>query len=377
MAILGESQEMLADLVGRYLSDNFDFETRRAALSGTGWPDRLWQAFAQELGILALPFAEEQGGLGLGALDAMVVMEALGRGLAAEPFLSSIIGFGALANRVDPVAREGLAPLVAQVIAGDARVALCLVDADGAPGCGNRRLTAEGDGWRLTGDASIVLAAAAATQIVLSAAMPDGAIGLALLAKDAPGLDWADRPLIDGSMAGALAADVSLSGTGLLTRDAGELVHAVHDAMLAALGAEITGIIAALIDITVDFASQRTQFGKPITKFQVIQHRLADMYVEGELARSMTLLAALKQDGDPIERAAAAAACKARTATAGRMVAQNAVQIHGGIGTTDELIVGHYFKRLLAIEALYGSAASHVKRYARHRTDLGMPVAVV
>ncbi|HUD91332.1 acyl-CoA dehydrogenase family protein, partial [Sphingobium sp.] len=376
-AILGESQEMLADLVGRYLADNFDFETRRASLATSGWPVQLWQTFAQELGILALPFAEEQGGLGLGALDSMVVMEALGRGLAAEPFLSCVVGFGALVNGLGPARRAHLAPLIGEVIAGEARIALALVDARGAPGCGNRVLACDSEGWRLIGDAPIVPAAGCATHIVVSAAMPDGATGLVLLPRDASGLDWSDVPLIDGTMAGALKADLVLADTALIARDAGPILPAVHDAMLAALGAEITGIIATLIEITVDFARQRTQFGKAISSFQVIQHRMADMYVEGELARSMALLAALKLDGNPIERAAAAAACKARTAIAGRMVAQASVQIHGGIGTTDELVVGHYFKRLLTIEALYGGAASHVKQYSRHRAALGEPLPVV
>ncbi len=377
MSILGESQEMLADLVRRYLTENFDFETRRAALAKADWPHDLWQAFTQELGITGLPFAEELGGLGLGPLDTMVVMEALGRGLAAEPFLSTVIGFGALVKGLDQPAQGRLAPLVAQVIAGDARVALALVDADGAPGYGDRTLTRAGDGWRLTGHAPFVTAATGATQLVLSAGTPDGKTALILLSREAEGMTWAAMPLIDGTTAGAVDLDVMLADDSVLLLDAADLLHIVNDTLLAAIGAEITGIIATLIEITVDFAGQRTQFGKSIAKFQVIQHKLADMYVEGELARSMALLAALKLDGDPVERAAAAAACKARTARAGRMVAQSAIQIHGGIGTTDELIVGHYFKRLLTIEALYGGIATHEKQYARHRAALGTPLPVV
>jgi alkylation response protein AidB-like acyl-CoA dehydrogenase len=376
MAILGESQEMLADLVGRYLTENFDYEKRRHVLARDAWPADLWLAFAQELGITGLPFAEEQGGVGLGPLDIMVVMEALGKGLAAEPFLSSVVAFGALVNGLDAAARAPLSPLVGDVIAGDARVAIALADTQGAPGNGNRLLMPDGDNWRLTGDASIVTAAAGATHAIISAMMPDGTTALALAPRDAVGLVWTDLPLIDGTMASALKTDMLVPDTALIARDASDLLLAVHDAILAALGAEITGIVSALIAITVDFAGQRTQFGKAITQFQVIQHKMADMYVEGELARSMALLAALKLDGDPVERSAAAAACKARTATAGRMVAQNAVQIHGGIGTTDELVVGHYFKRLLAIEAIYGGAARHIKQYAGHRATLGSPLSV-
>jgi alkylation response protein AidB-like acyl-CoA dehydrogenase len=309
------------------------------------------------------------------------VMEALGRGLCAEPFLSSVIGFGALVAAIDAETRAALSPLVAEVIAGTGRVALALRDADGASGCGDRRLVRDGarggEGWRLTGSAPIVTAAAAATHVVVSAVLPDGKTALALLPRDANGLAWTDVPLIDGTLAGALVADARLAEADLIATDAQALLQAVHDATLAALGAEITGIIAALIAITVDFASQRTQFGKPIAQFQVIKHRLADMYVEGEIARSMALLAATKLDGDPVERAAAAAACKARTGKAGRMVGQNAIQIHGGIGTTDELIVGHYFKRLLAIEALFGGVSTHLKDYARHRETLGTPLPVV
>ncbi len=379
MVVLSESQQMLADMVGRYLAENYGFDTRRAALDASGWPSELWQALAGELGVTGLPFTGEQGGLSLGALDSMVVMEALGRGLCAEPFLSSVIGFGALVAAIDAQTRPALSPLVAEVIAGTARVAIAMRDADGAPGCGDRRLVRDGDGqgWRLTGSAPIVTAAAGATHVVVSAVLPDGKTALALLPRDANGLAWTDVPLIDGTLAGALVADARLDGADLIATDAQAPLDAVHDATLAALGAEITGVIAALIAITVDFASQRTQFGKPIAQFQVIKHRLADMYVEGEIARSMALLAATKLDGDPVERAAAAAACKARTGKAGRMVGQNAIQIHGGIGTTDELIVGHYFKRLLAIEALFGGVSTHLKDYARHRETLGTPLPVV
>ena len=375
MSLLGESQQMLGDMVGRYLADNHDFEARQASLSEEGWPSTLWSAFADELGIIGLPFSEAQGGLGLGPLDIMVVMEALGRGLAAEPFLSTVVGFGGLVNALGT--RPALSPLVADVIGGEARVALVLTDAQGAAEPGDRTLTRDGGAWTLKGGAAIVPAAAEATHVAISARTDAGAVALIILAKNAGGLSWSELPLIDGSKAAQLEIDARLDEAAIVTMDGAGAIQAAHDAVLAALCAEITGIIAALIDITVDFATQRAQFGKPIAKFQVIQHRMADMYVEGELTRSMALLAALKLDAATAETHAAVTACKARAGKAGRMVGQNAIQIHGGIGTTDELIVGHYYKRLLTIEALYGCADSHIKDYAEQRAALGYPIAVV
>ncbi|HKY82400.1 MAG TPA: acyl-CoA dehydrogenase family protein [Sphingobium sp.] len=372
MSILSESQEMLGDLVGRYLIDNYDFEARQAALKRDGWPSGLWSAFADELGILGAPFTEAQGGLGLGPLDSMVVMEALGRGLAAEPFLSSVVGFGALVGALETAEADASASLVAEVIGGRARIALALAD-----GAGDRILTRVGDGWRLEGGAPLVPSAGDATHVVISAKTAEGNSALIVMNRDAEGLHWSKIPLIDGTNAGGLEIDAVIDDASVITLVGDAAIQASHDALLAGLSAEITGILAALIEITVDFASQRTQFGKTLSTFQVLQHRMADMYVEGELTRSMALLAALKLDASPAERRATAAAAKARAGKAGRMVAQSAVQIHGGIGTTDELIVGHYFKRLLTIEALYGGADSHIKRYADQRAELGQPIPVV
>ena len=372
MSILGESQEMLGHLVSRYLIDNYDFEARQAALKRDGWPSSLWSAFADELGILGVAFNEALGGLGLGPLDSMVVMEALGRGLAAEPFLSSVVGFGALVNRLETDASDKLDALVGEVIGGRARIALALAD-----DAGGRTLTRLADGWSLQGSAPIVPSAGDATHVAISAKTAEGHMAIIMMDRSAEGLHWSSVPLIDGTGAGGLEIDAVIDDQAVITLDGEAAIQASHDALLAALSAEITGIIAALIEITVDFASQRTQFGKALSTFQVLQHRMADMYVEGELSRSMALLAALKLDASTAERRATLAAAKARTGKAGRMVAQSAIQIHGGIGTTDELIVGHYFKRLLAIEALYGSADSHIKRYADQRAQLGQPIPVV
>ncbi|NWK99146.1 pimeloyl-CoA dehydrogenase small subunit [Sphingobium lactosutens] len=372
MSILCESQEMLGDLVGRYLIDNFDFEARQATMRLDGWPSDLWRAFADELGILGLPFAEAKGGLGLGPLDTMVVMEQLGRALAAEPFLSSVVGFGALVNNLEAAEAGALASLIGRVIGGEARIALAVAD-DG----GQRTLTRGADGWRLKGSAPIIPSASDSTHVAISAETTEGGTALIVTERNADGLIWSAIPLIDGTSAGGLELDALIDDAAVITLRGKAAIAVCREAQLAALSAEITGIITALIEMTVDFAKQRTQFGKTLSSFQVLQHRMADMYVEGELTRSMGFLAALKLDAPAAERSAAVAAAKARAGKAGRMVAQNAIQIHGGIGTTDELIVGHYFKRLLAIEALYGSADSHIKRYADHRADLGQPIPVV
>jgi alkylation response protein AidB-like acyl-CoA dehydrogenase len=375
--MLGESQEMLGQLVERYLTDNYGLEVRQTALAQQSWPAALWQAFADKLGILGLPFPEAQNGLGLGPLDALVVMQALGRGLAAEPYLSSVIGLGALVNALPDDAAAALAPLVGVVIAGTARVGIAITEGSGELGTGDRRLASAEGSDRLTGSVGLVSAAGSATHILTSAATDAGEIVLILLERSAAGMIGRDIPTIDGNTALALDFDVTLADGAVISRQAAELTERMHDAMLAALTAEIVGIIDALTEITVDFAKQRTQFGKPIGQFQAIQHRLADMYVEGELARSMALLAAIKLDARETERRAAIAAAKARVGLAGRKVGESAIQIHGGIGTTDELIVGHYFKRLLAIEALFGGTHGQVERYAHYRAKLDAPLSVV
>lgn len=373
MSLINESQEMLGQAVGRYLSDNYDFESRTKALSQGLWPEALWQGFAEELGILGLPFPETHNGLGLGALDTMVVMQALGRNLAAEPFLSSVVGVGALTVALPADEAAALQPLVDAVISGTARVGLAISDALGDPGPGNRQLSAD----RLTGSIPIVAAASSATHFIVSAATPDGETALVLVERSAAGCESRPVPTIDGNTALALEFDVARSDATVVAVSADAAIEWAHDALHAALAAEIVGIVDALIEITVEFAKQRVQFSKPIAQFQVIQHRLADMYVEGELARSMAMLAAIKMDAPRTERRAAIAAAVARAGMAGRKVGEGAIQIHGGIGTTDELIVGHYFKRLLAIEALFGRTYGHVERYARYRTDLGQPIPVV
>lgn len=373
MSLLNESQEMLGHAVGRYLTENYGFESRFQALSRSHWPEALWQAFAKELGILGLPFPEAFGGLGLGALDTMVVMQALGRNLAAEPFLSSVVGLGAITAALPVEDAQELAPLVKEIIAGSARVGLAIFDSLGDSGAGNRQLTAK----TLTGGAAIVPAASTATHFLVSATMQDGDTALVLFDRTATGSDARPLPTIDGNTAVALDLHVAREAAMVVIPSAEAAIEFAHDAMHAALVAEIVGIVDELIGVTVEFAKQRTQFGKAIAQFQVIQHRLADMYVEGELARSMALLAAIKMDAPRTERRAAVAAASARAGLAGRKVSEAAIQVHGGIGTTDELVVGHYFKRLLAIDALFGRTYSHVERYARYRADLGHPLLVV
>ena len=343
--ILNESQGILRDSVVRYLADNYDHQRRRAAQADRGWPQELWKAFAEQLGILGLPFSPEQGGLGCGSMDTMVVMEALGGALAAEPFLSTVVSAGTILSKVDaPAALEA----IHSITDGTAVIAVALGGSGAREDPGQVRALARknGDGYRLSGKNIVISAGAYATHFLVAARFEaDSTCAIFLVPADAPGLERVDYSLIDGGRACDLSLDdVAVSASALLTADAAALIEKANDATCAAICAESVGLMRRMLADTVEYTRQRTQFGKALSEFQVLQHRMASMHVEIELAASMALMVALQLDSAPLERRKAVAAAMARVGRAGRYVAENAVQLHGGIGTTDELALGHFFQ---------------------------------
>jgi len=366
---LTEEQGMLADGVGRLLAARYDFETRRRlAASPEGWSRDLWRAYA-DMGLLGLPFAEEDGGFGGGPVDCALVMEAFGRVLALEPYLATIVlGGGVLRHAASPEQRAELVPLVAS---GELLLALAHTEPRSGWALADIATTAKpvDGGWVIEGEKSLVLHGGEADRLIVAARVAgdrrdEAGIGLFLVPADAPGVTRRGYRTQDGSR----AADITFSGV-RVEADAvlGEptagfvVLERVIDEGIAAIASEAIGAMQAALDMTVEYLKTRTQFGQKIGAFQALQHRAADMFVALEQARSMALYATMMVgDPDRTTRRTAISAAKVQIGRSARFVGQQAVQLHGGIGTTDEYAVGHLFKRLATIEAMWGDSDHHL-----------------
>lgn len=356
-----EEQHLLRESLRAYLRDHYRFEHRRAVSRGdTGWSAATWSDFAERLGLFSL------AGAAADPVDLMVVMEELGSALVLEPFLETVvIGSELLRASGGPVA----AACLGGIVAGDVRLALAWAE----PGTRNEWMprdtvaTKTDGGWVLGGRKSVVMGAPWATSLIVSARTGDG-VSLFLVPPSAPGVTLHGYATIDGRRAADVTfADVRLDADRLLGKEGGALplLERVGDTAIAALGAEALGVMRRMLDDTIDYTRTRHQFGQPISNFQVLQHRMVDMFMQIEMATSAVYLATLKLGASPAERARAASVAQVTVAEACRFVGQNAVQLHGGMGMTDELALGHYFKRATVIEAEMGTVDFHVDRFAR------------
>ncbi|WP_448586929.1 acyl-CoA dehydrogenase family protein [Thermaurantiacus sp.] len=365
-----ETQTMLREQLSRYLRERYDFVTRQEMLALPGGRDPgVWKAFAQELGILGAAFPEVHGGLGGGAVEHMVIMEELGRAIAVEPYLETCIVGGAALLAAGGDERQALIP---GIIAGDVIIAFAWAEPKSRynPARIETRATADGAGWTLSGHKSVVIAAPYATHYLVTA-RTGGSLGeaegvsLFLLDAASRGITRRDYPTVDGWMASELYLENARAGPQALLGAEGAalpLIDELLDRAAAATCAEAAGAMRRLHELTLDYAKQRQQFGQPIAKFQVIQHRLVDMLMEVEQAVSMSYQATLRLDLPAPERARAVSQAKAKIAKGARALGQAAIQIHGGIGITQELAAGHYFKRLTMLESRYGDQDHHLAR---------------
>ena len=362
-----EEQTALQDTLRRFFARDYGFEHRRAmSRSADGFDRAAWATFA-EFGILALPFPEDFGGLDGSAVDSMLVMEMLGRGLALEPYLPSVVLCGGLIRDAGSAAqKEALLPAIA---GGELMLAFAHFEARGRYALDHvaTQATPAGGGWKLDGAKAVVLAAPSAHQFIVSAQDGTG-LSLFLVDAKAPGLSLRSYPTQDGARAADVRLDAVQVGAEALIGPAGgalPLIERAVDYANAALCAEAVGIMAALNEVTLDYLKTRKQFGTPIGKFQALQHRMADMVIATEQARSMATLAAVRADSpDAAERSRCIAAAKAYVLQSARLVGQQAVQLHGGMGVTDELNVGHYFKRLTMIGLTFGDVDYHLGRFS-------------
>jgi alkylation response protein AidB-like acyl-CoA dehydrogenase len=366
-----EEQTLLRDTVAAWLGDTYDFEKRRAAIaSAAGWRPELWKALAQDLGVLGASFPEEQGGLGGGATEVMVVQEELGKALVVEPYLGTVvIGGGFLKRAGTPAAAD----LIGKLIDGEARFAFAWAEPQSRYCLHDLAVTArkDGAGWVLNGAKAVVVGAPFATHLIVTArtggARRDtGGVSVFVVAKDADGVVTRDYPTVDGGRASEVIFENVAVGPEALIGPEGEalpIVEAVVDEAIAATCAEACGVLRKLHEGTLEYTRQRKQFGAPIASFQVLQHRMVDMFINVEQAVSMTYMSHIKLAEPAAERAKAVSAAKVQIGRACRFVGQNAIQLHGGMGMTDEMAIGHYFKRATLIEGVFGSTDHHLARY--------------
>jgi alkylation response protein AidB-like acyl-CoA dehydrogenase len=361
-----EDQTMLRDSVSRYLQDRYDFETRRkVTTSENGWRPEVWKAFAEELGILGAPFSEEHGGFGGGPIENMIVMEEVGKALVVEPYLSTVVIGGGFMKHSG---YAGAADVIGSIIGGETIIAFAHAEPQGRYNLQDVKTTAkkDGEGYTISGHKAVVWGAPWATHLIVTARTGGGqkdagGVGVFLVEKGAKGLTTRDYPTVDGSR----ASEVYFENTPatLIKDDALPLVEQVVDEAIAALCAEAVGVQRKLHEGTLDYTRQRKQFGVPIASFQVLQHRMVDMFMNLEQSVSMTYMATLKLGESAEERGKAVSSAKVHIGRANKFLGQNAIQLHGGMGMTDELAIGHYFKRATMIEGLFGSVDHHLKRY--------------
>ena len=369
-----DEQRLLKDSVERLLADRYSFEARQRFMKEpAGWSRELWHRYA-ELGLLGLPFEEKHGGIGGGPVETSIVMEAFGRALALDPFFATVVlGGGLLRLGADEAMRAALIP---KIVAGDLLLAFAHAERQSRYDLADVATAARRDGahYVLDGAKSLVIHGDCADKLIVSARLAgerrdrDG-IGLFVVDADATGVSRRAYPTVDGLR----AAEVALSGVRVEADrilgkpgNAFPLIAQVVDAAIAALAAEAVGAMAAMHEITVEYLKTRKQFGVPIGNFQVLQHRAAEMLIALEQARSMALFATMMaEEPDATERRKAIAAAKVQIGRSGRFVGQQAIQLHGGIGMTMEYKVGHYFKRVTTIDALFGDADHHLAELAR------------
>ena len=363
-----ETQDMLRDTLSRFLADNYSFDARQKMIaSPEGRDPGIWRALSSELGLTCAPFAEELGGMGGGAIENQIMMEELGKVIAIEPWLQTVVaGGGALTATGGPLAEA----LIPQIIAGDCLIAFAYAEPQGRYNLADIGTTAKADGagYVLNGHKGVVYAAPWATHLLVTARTGGGrrdreGVELFLIEASAKGISRRDYPTVDGFRASEIYFEnVAIPGEALLPGGI-DLIERVVDECTVAVCAEATGIGRAMLAQTVEYTGQRKQFGVPIGKFQVLQHRMADMLVEAEQIASMALMGTLRLDQPADARKTAVSMVKAKVSRSIKFIGQSAVQTHGGIGITMELAIGHYFKRATMIEGQFGSADYHLERY--------------
>lgn len=365
---LSKEQELLRDGLAKFLSTRYDLEkSRAAAKTGAGWQPDIWAGFATELGILGAALPEDFGGIGGGPVEIMVIAEALGHALAIEPYVDTVVVAGGLLRRAGG---EVATSLLERIVEGTAIVALAATEAASGDNWAQVTTTADrdGDAWVLRGAKIVAASAPLATHLLVTARTTNGiSLFVVEVASATTGLTAHHYRTIDDRRASDLVFDgVRLPADALLGEEgqAWPSLAQARDEGAAAVCSEAVGCMRKVVADTVDYAKQRQQFGQPIGTFQALQHRMVDMHMELEQSVAAAYLAVLNLEAEPDVRARAVSAAKATIGRAARTIGQEAVQLHGGMGMTEELAIGHYFKRLTALQYEFGTTDHHIARYA-------------
>ena len=370
---LSDEQSMLADSVARFIDNDYDFESRQQiAEADEGFSRELWQTYA-ELGWTAVPFDEDDGGLGGGPIELILMMEQFGRGLVVEPYLATVVLAGGVLRRA--ASAEQKKRWLSGIIEGRTQAALAFAEPQARFEIASiaTRAAANGNGFILNGQKNLVLNGSNAELLIIpartgGAQSDENGITLFAVPSDSAGIERQDYATVDAHQ----AADITLKDvhveSGSILGEVGQgypTLEAVIDEATLAVCAEAVGILKTMHDKTVEYAKNRVQFGVPIGSFQALQHRMVDMLMACEQTQSLLLWAAMLTADGEAGAHKAISALKYQIGTAGRIVAQDAIQIHGGMGVTWELDISHYFKRFTAIELLFGNADFHLDRYVQ------------
>jgi pimeloyl-CoA dehydrogenase small subunit len=372
---LSEEQRLLKESLDRLIGDRYAFEQRgNYAQNPEGWSGDLWAQYA-ELGLLGLPFEEQYGGSAGGPVETMIAMEAFGRALGLEPYLATVVlGGGFLRHGASA---EQCADLIPKIAAGNLTLAFGHTERQSRYDLHDIATTAvrDGTGWVIDGEKGVVLHGDTADKLIVTARVGGGrrdrdGIAAFILDAKAPGVSRRDYPTQDGLR----AAEIALSGVrvgpeGVLGEPGAALplIEHVVEEGIAALCAEAVGAMSVMHELTVDYLKTRRQFGREIGSFQILQHRAVDMLIALEQARSMAMFATMMAgEDDALERGNAVSAAKVQIGRSGKLIGQQAIQLHGAIGMTMEYKVGHYFKRVTMIDAMFGDADHHLRRLVRH-----------
>ena len=366
-----EEQNMLKDSVARFVQDQYDFESRcKVAALDEGFSRDNWATFA-ELGWLSIPFAEEHGGFGGGVVDNMLLMEEFGKGLVLEPFLGTVLLFGNLLSKGGNSQQQ---ELIGSIVEGSLQGAFAYAERQSRFGMNDVLTTATGDGdnYSLNGEKIVVVNGAAADKLIVSARtageqLDQDGITLFLVDANAEGVERLGYRMMDGQVvANVVLKDVQVTSTDVVgeLNNGLALIDTVVTEAMVAVSAEAIGIMDKLTATTVEYTKTREQFGVAIGSFQALQHRMVDMFIACEQTRSLLYRAACSLSAGQDDATRDVLALKVMIGRAGKLVGDEALQLHGGIGMTDELDVGHYVKRLLMINTLFGDADYNQQKFA-------------
>ena len=359
-----DEQNMLREQVLKFCETNYDFIDREKILeTEAGYSQDNWKQFA-ELGWLAVPFKEENGGFNFGPIELTVLFEEFGKALVVEPYLSSVVMSGTILENSN---HSNKSSIIEKIIAGEHQISVAYAE----PNIGYNffdcltSLSTGGDKLLLNGTKSLVLNGGNADQFIVLANQNSSSV-LILVDSDADGLSVQSFKTIDGQTCAELSFEnVSIDSESILA--SGDEAEAIFNKMInvsiLCISAEAVGAMNASYMKTVQYTKEREQFSQPISNFQVLQHRMVDMFIETELTKSLLIKATLQLDSNDPEAGNTISALKVQVGKAGRLVGQHAVQLHGGMGVSNEMSIGHYLKRFTAIDSMFGNTQHHINKY--------------